>query len=332
MKNNLLILACMCPAFTYGMETISLLGMTTNSLSMICNETKINLIKGSWEEATDTIELTVVGNHQQHMLQESYDNLATIGHTYYSPYSGYHSIHKRKKDDETSSDDDTYKPHPHQVDKQTWRDSSKIKKPIITIEEPCISYSTRPKSLGFYPPNSSSMQTIRIPAEFKNDFVYSVHRAVPNEQDTYWDLVFIGDEAIQEASKDLTLCYNNALTKGINCLQNYAKKDKNLAFPTLGADVGFPREKAAPIAIATVLEFVQDHPQDTEKFEYESINFFVKKRSDFALYKKLLMEYYKPIKAICLLYCAHKDQNNLSILSTIPLDVINYIARLTINT
>lgn len=321
---KILLFTSISTALLHGMEnveTISLLEITKTSLSLMYNGTKINLIKGSWEDATDTIDLTVVGNQQQTMLQEGYDNLGIVGKTYWA-YGNPSFIYQRKKEDESASDDDTYKPY-RQIDTQTWRDAQKIKKCTMSIEEPCISDSTRIKRYDFLD-DSGSMQNITIPAQCLNTFVYSCHRTVPNRQDMFYDLGVKAEQAIQEASKDLSLCYTNALTEGLKYFHFSPKKSKNIAFPTLSADVGFPRGEAAPIAIDAVFNFLQDNSN-----QYESINLFVKKRSDFALYKKLLLQYYKPIKVICLLYWMHKDL--VEPVSTVPHDVINYITWLMHN-
>ncbi|HEX4068478.1 MAG TPA: hypothetical protein VHX42_00100 [Candidatus Babeliales bacterium] len=329
MTKKFLLIASFSTALMHGMEpieaieTVSLLEMTKTSLSLLYNGTKINLIKGSWEDATDTMELTIVGNQQQHMLQEGEGNLSTIGRTYWS--SGTDGcIRERKKDDESASDDDIYKPH-RQIDTQTWRDPrKKTKSFIIKIEEPCISDSTRIKRYGFAD-DSGEIHDITIPAQCQNTFVYNVQRPVPGrEQDMYYDLCFKGDQAITEASNDLSLCYTNALIEGSEYFKfRSSKKDKNIAFPTLGADVGFPRDKAVPIAIQAVFDFLQDHLN-----QYESVNLFVKKRSEFALYKKLLLEYYKPINAICLFIWSHK---NNTVFSSLPWDIIPLIVRLMYN-
>lgn len=317
MIKNILPLSCILMTSLHAMKTVSLVEITKTSLSLIYNGTKINLIKGSWEDATDRIDLTIVGNQQQHMLIEEFDHLDTVGRTYWS-YGNRHPIHKRKKEDNSASDDDTYKPYRH-IDKQTWRDGQTTKKFTMMIEEPCISDSTRIKRYGFFPDNSNIMQNITIPTQCLNTFVYNCHRDVPNRQDMFYDLCFQGNTAIQEASKDLSLCYTKALIEGLKYFTYSSAKDKNIAFPTLGADVGFPRDKAVPIAIEAIFNFLQDNPN-----QYNSIHLFVKKRSEFALYKKLLMQRYKPIKVICLLYLMQKDPTQD--FSYLPQDVINHIA------
>lgn len=172
----------------HAMETVSLVEMTKTSLSLMYNGTKINLIKGYWEDAIDTIDaidLTIVGKQQQRVLKKEYDHYGTVGETYWS-YGAFHYIYKRKKEDDSASDDDTYKPH-RQIDNPTWRDEQIAKKSTMHIEEPCIRNSTQTK-----------------PAQCPNTFVYNCIRAMPNNYYRFDRLCFQGDEAIPEASKDLS--------------------------------------------------------------------------------------------------------------------------------
>ena len=60
----------------------------------------------------------------------------------------------------------------------------------------------------------------------------------------------------------------------------------SIALPALSTDVGFPREQAAPFAVAAILQFIKDFPN-----AYDRIELFVKKRSEFELYKNILMQY-----------------------------------------
>jgi hypothetical protein len=125
-------------------------------------------------------------------------------------------------------------------------------------------------------------------------------------------MFFYGNSAITEASKDLALCYDIALQKGVE------EKRKTIAITTLSANVGFPREKAVPIAINRITQFIRNNPGT-----YERMELCVKKRSEFENYKQFLINYWqKP----CLLYCAHKDENHF--LYNIPRDVIHCILQL----
>ena len=318
---KLLLLAFLFVIPLHAMETVSLLEITKTSLILSYNGTQIHLTKGAWEDAVDNIDLTVVGNQQQRMLQEELDLLGTIGQTYL-PLGSPSYIHIRTKEHESDSDDDTYKPH-RQIDTQTWKNSQKRQQQILRIEEPCISYSTRPMKYAL-PNGTNEMQHLTIPAQCLNSFVYNCQRAIPNKQDMVLICCFKGDQAIQEASKDLSLCYTKALTEGLEYFNYNSPENKNIAFPTLGADAGFPRDKTVPIAIEAVFNFLQDNPN-----QYKNVHLFVKKRSEFALYKQLLMQYYKPIKVICLLYWMHKDPTQD--FSYLLDDIINHITWLMYN-
>ncbi len=147
----------------------------------------------------------------------------------------------------------------------------------------------------------------------QNHPIYKVRRACKHKKGYYQNGEFTSDQAIEEASKDLIFCYKQCLTLGatLDCT-------KNIDFPTLSADVGFPRSNAVLIAITTVFNYLKKNPQS-----YECVNFYFKKCSDGELYRKFLMEYYKPI-TIYLLYFIHKDQQSAP--STVPHNVINNIA------
>ena len=318
MKKKIIIIACLSTGFAHGMQTTYLLEITEKSLSIIAHGTPINLFKESIFEPSNPISLTVIGNHQQNMLQECPDQLGIVGHTYVSS-SGIHSIFKRNKDNDSDSDDDTYHPHPHHVDKQTSKNGHTIRSMILEIDEPYISNSTPPENYGVCTNDSSECKIFTIPSRLINNFVYEAHGGYSIEHNrfvgSYCKEIYEGAIAIEKAAKDLALCYTKALTIG-STLQY--SDEKSIALPTLSADVGFPREKAAPIAVTTALEYVKNNPE-----KYKSINFFVKKQSDFALYKKLLMQECNLLEKICLLFCANKAHEHF--LSHIPLDVITQI-------
>jgi len=113
------------------------------------------------------------------------------------------------------------------------------------------------------------------------------------------------------------LCYNKTLSGALIVLRN--KKEKSIALPTLSADVGFPREKAAQLAVETILKFIKEN-----QGVYDRIELFLKKRSEKKWYMRLLMQYSGLIEKIWLLY--EKDQKN--ILSQLPRELIYYISQL----
>lgn len=126
---------------------------------------------------------------------------------------------------------------------------------------------------------------------------------------------FKNDQAIKEASKDLTLCYEETLNRGLLGLNK-----KSIALPTLSTEVGFPEDKAAPIAVETVIQFIKNNQH------YDDIYLVVKKDSEFNLYKSLLIQHTGLLYKIYLFYWTHKDQEkNLSLL---PREIRDYIIQL----
>jgi hypothetical protein len=311
MPKKFLIFICFSTTLLHGMEkeTVSLVKNKKTSLCLVYRGTKINLIKGSWEDAIDTIELTVVGKNQQRTLHMEcdFDRLPylCIGDAYEADNNDI-NIYKRKKEDESYSDDDTYNPY-YPINQQRWKHSPETKKTkncIIKIEEPRITLTPLPKNL-------------------QGILTYCTQRKIRNRNGSY-HYYFTDDKAIQEASNDLFICYTIALNTGLEYFKKHEEQHKNITFPTLSADVGFPRDQAPSIAIQAIFNFIQKTSN-----KYENIYFFVKKRSEFALYKKLLMEYYKPIKVIYLLYWMHKNaEQNFAILDK---DAIDQIVRLMYN-
>ena len=297
MKKNILIIACLCTALVHAMETCSLREITKNSLSMLSHGTKINLIKGSIFDPSSPMDITVVGVNQQNMLKKRSFQPKKVGKIYTFTCS---IIFEKNKDDDSASDDDTYKPYPISVDQLKtgyFEQNLKfghhkiIKSTILNIAEPCI----------------NQLWELNTEGELIKNFEYCANRPISNEKNR---VIHFGDEAIQEASNDLVICYEKILAKGLEVFP--CCKSKSIAIPTLSADTGFPRELAAPIAVKTVLEWVKNNSQTCDLLghkprRYDTINFVVKKRSDFALYKKLLIQRCIFPKNICLLYCAHND-------------------------
>lgn len=278
------------------METVSLLSISDTDLSIIYNDTKINLVKKYWEHQIDTIDLTVVGMQQQNTLLCSDDQsgLSIIGYAY-PRYLSKQYIHLRKEEYH-DDDNDTYQPY-GQIEQHTYKDGYSTNKYILQIQEPSISKY--------------------------NEFIYHCHRPHETRHDMFYMRHFRGDKAIIEAGNDLAFCYTKALKEGLCLFKYHNKSSKNIAFPTLGADVGYPRHLACPIAVYAIFNFLQDYPN-----EYESITLFVHKTSDFKLYKKLLLQLYKPIHVlmiVCHLYINHIAFNEL------PKDVMRLIIKLTYN-
>jgi hypothetical protein len=147
----------------------------------------------------------------------------------------------------------------------------------------------------------------------------SYNQVVQWDNENY-DTVYEDEQAIEEASKDLALCYKNVLNDGLKRLGK--REEKSIAIPTLGVEVGcFPREKAALIAVQSIFEFIRNNSD-----VYNCMELFVQEQCEFELYKLLFKQYQNMVKNSVLFLCAHKDDKHF--LSLIPRDVIGYIVRL----
>jgi O-acetyl-ADP-ribose deacetylase (regulator of RNase III) len=91
---------------------------------------------------------------------------------------------------------------------------------------------------------------------------------------------YTGTKALQEALKDLRLCY-------LSVLQNMYGSSKSLAFPQLGVALGLPAYSAADVAVKSVLEFMAN---DEHKDAYDLIEFVVNRKEDFNIYTSLLRD------------------------------------------
>lgn len=105
-------------------ETISLLKMTKTSVSVICNTTKIHLIKEPLLRVANKVNRTILGSHQQASLSGKF-NTYTVGTIadcpYYKTshmigrevYITNSRIYTKNNDVGSGSEDDNYKPYPY---------------------------------------------------------------------------------------------------------------------------------------------------------------------------------------------------------------------------
>lgn len=98
-------------------------------------------------------------------------------------------------------------------------------------------------------------------------------------------LYFSGDAAIEEALKDLSICYKTILKKACSfCSEGHAPR--SIAFPQLSISLGINAYKAAQVALTTIVDFVKN---GSNKDEYKLIELFVHNRENFKLYKNILI-------------------------------------------
>lgn len=250
MKGKIVTLAALCVMCIQGMET--------NFWSMTVGDTTIRLSKGFIGDAGDRVDILVVGKNQQHTLEEPMENG-------FDPYVGKigcynnHIIYRKSVDHESSSDDDNYKRYKHKSTVWQKRREVCVKSDIVSIVEPCIKKIYVREGLSYF--------ARRENPEKENSYI------VCNEED---------EDAIEEASKDLKMCYRKIFSS-----QKLGNKKRNsIALSTLGADVGFPRKEAAEIAVKMIIKSIKNNSHT-----YDVVELIVKKRSEFVWYKDFLEKY-----------------------------------------
>jgi len=285
MMINKIIYICCCVAYLSGMEE--------PHFSVISYGTTINLYKSSLLEASKKVDVLVVGHNHQALLKNcSYSfNVGRI------QYSNKRIVHEKNIDE----DNNNYGVYclPNQ-DTLCTHDPLDI---ILINHLFCRQFIvTEPVILSFESYN-----------DHKIDISYFVEIIddddIPKTYDRY------GHAVLPLAGKHLYACYEYVLAEALENLGN--KKEKSIALSTLSADVGFPRDIAAFIAVKAVLGFIQDNPA-----QYTHIDFCVSRESDFNYYKELLSQ----LKKIYFLFCAfYYDHETL--FSLFPRDIIDYIGR-----
>jgi len=302
MKNGILVAGILCIFFAHGMEN-------SNGWSITSYGTRINLTKGSILDADGRVDVVVAGNNQQRMLVNSNGWIVSkIGDlSYFDCVELFvddikHGLWVKNKEDDSVSDDNTDNLFENDKDINFEDINTKGHKVFfktttksVYITEPCIRYK-----------NSS--------------FLYSVERPNPDSEKIYNCLLFRNEEAFEQATKDLDMCYAIVLQRVLVDLSE--KKERSIALHTLSTEVGFPRKKAAPIAIKAVLKFIKNNFG-----AYNRIELFVRKRFEFDLYKELLQKGCKlPTSILLLCIAMHKDLN--SSFQIFPREIIYDIAKL----
>jgi hypothetical protein len=271
--------------------------MQPDQFTIMLYGTTINVSKKSLHDIADTVNLIIVGKHQQQLLDYSpFAKSYNPGEMHFQPNILY-------IDNENYSDDETHYFFEEEKRISRWKTiyQHTTSTTILSVVEPRI-------TLDGWRRNIRTNKLTPRPRYVAQRLLLPHNRLI--------DWMAIGTNAITEASKDLARCYNNVLIIGKTHLK--IDDEKSIAIPALSTDVGFPREIAAPIAIRTIIDFLSSNAQ-----AYDRIELCVKKRSEFATYKQLLSDYWqKPY----FLYCAHK--NNEHFLCNVPREIIDYILKL----
>ncbi len=299
MKKTVILTACLSNLLTHSMENPD--QNKNKFFSIVLYRTTINVSKTPLYDIANKVDQIIVGKHEQQLLTDD------IFDIFYQPgiMDLRGNILCKHTDDESDSDDETYKPFQEENRSKLWEKIIEKDTPsTIGVAEPCI------LSHGWCNDYETKKQ-IPIPC-------YKVQRFnKDNPKTESW--TFYRDHAILEASKDLILCYEEVLTLGLPI----DGTKKSIAFPTLSADVGFPREKAAIIALTTITNFIRNNPNIPNHNAYNRMELLVKKRSEFTAYVEFLKNYWRKPGILIL---AHTDADHF--LFEIPRDIIDYILQL----
>jgi hypothetical protein len=317
MKKNILLIACLFSAFIHGMET--------KSWSITLGDTKINLNKGfmidTYAEGERKIDIIVMGCYQQETLNHN----SSCGYPVGECYVGSDTPRFKARE---GSFDRGYKWSSRACNDHklcTWMFPQRPDNPIfVTVREPVLYFEVDAEAR-----DKANVGSDCDSEELEKYVTYPHYETLrldsENKCADYFS--YEGDQAIEEASKDLALCYANVLVDGLERLGE--KKEKSIALPTLGtrcSNFAFPRKKAACVAVKSILTFIKDNLD-----AYDRVELFVEKQSEFKSYIQLLMEGCGLTKKICLLYLVYNARDDLSCLLHVPRDVINYIALFMFN-
>jgi hypothetical protein len=291
MKKFLIISAYFSISLMLGMENKN--QKKNNFFSIVLYKTRINVSRKSLDNI-QFCDLFITGKNDQFLLSATRNTERD-----YMPGSISYENRVFFKDINNENNSNAYEFFQEELRTQSpYYITFQSERPrVLLVSEPCIS------SQGWHANECGNPLTL-IPQYKVDRFSEDTGLLMTN--------IFSGNRAISEAAKDLALCYQAAL---LNAANNQAE---SIVIPTLGADVGFPRDKAVPIALNTIIHFLETDPH-----RYKRIELVVRKQFEFAAYVKFLINYsQKP----GLLILAHKDTEHF--LYDIPGDIIGYILQL----
>lgn len=262
MKKMMVMMACGLSAVAYGAEN-------TKDLMLSVGGTLFHIVKDDMYKHHASVDLMVVGRNQQRKLEKP--NLADsrlAGRIY--PVEDK-IVRILAKESDSASDDDTYKPFTTE-DTKLWEkaEDRTLACNVIRIVEPRIMYGSwevdQADTYGYF---------FQRPVEDEN---------LPKGLRCFAELEKFGDDAFRYAGGHLMICYETALQEGLKILED--KDNKTIAFASLGTAVGFPRELAVHLSFSTIVKFLTSNPA-----KYSLVQLFIKKRSEFALYRELIAQY-----------------------------------------
>ena len=270
MKKYMAIVASISMAFLYGMEQGK---KKRDTVSFLIDQTVVKLSNCRIHKV-GAVDLMVAGKIQQQTLKIRPNALDSheVGLIEDGDSKNYNwMVYVKDKGVDSGSDDEMYKPYDvlQLADQKLWENSHPeiIKSRVITVLEPRI---------------TKRHYFDKQQGKFVDGPHYYAHRKALGGKDEYLNVEADGDKAIEEALSDLIVCNQQALHGGWEIIEGMGKKEnKSIALSAFGIDVGVPVEKAAPITVGTILDFIKKNPK-----KFALIHLFLKRPSDFDHYKK----------------------------------------------
>lgn len=232
-----------------------------NSKTFFIRDVPLSIIGGEIQNYDQNFDVMVVGKRQQERLQEPrYGDTAIIGAIKLVENNVFYML---PTSSESDSQDDSYKPFEHNTQLYQAAEHKILSCTLLEIIEPRI-------TMGNYVVDKDKVygyQFVEHNAEKKQLVRSSVYE----------------DEAIEKATLAACNCYRIALNEALKHVAT-----KGIALDSLSTPLGLPRTKKVCSAIFKVLlDFIGEH-QGTQ-----AVSLFVKKRSEFNIYKELIAAYIK---------------------------------------
>jgi hypothetical protein len=251
----------------YGMDVPRLQEESFN----YCGTTIYLIQKYSYEVmdyVDNKVDFIVVGKNEQKMLNNQGEPDLMVGYL----YNAGNDLHMKKKKADSASDDDScvtfdfsYRKKQNQKDIFTMRMDSRV----MHIVEPCLGREEE------YWNNEKR--------KVEQGFVYNARRVSKRvSMGGSFCFELHGKDAIEEAEKDLALCYKNSLEELVRWRRMELFRT-SVALFNISTGVGFPRGEAVCIAVKSICEFIQKNQN-----VYSSIYFIMKKNRSLCWVKNCL--------------------------------------------
>ncbi len=251
MKKIFIIVACMQSVLGCGMDKFDLF------MHKVGN-TYISVMNGCISEVDGKTDILVVGVHEQYKLETRFSENLVAGDI--GNIKDYINI----RENIYGKHIDCFKHFDYSLLQFSWKSYKKpINSCLLSVVEPRV---------------GKELQWNNELGKEVDDFTYITHRRYRRDQSEHL-CEYYGSDALEEAKKDLALCYKNALEGGEEKFSE--KSNRSIAFKSLSTQLGFPRREAVLVTIAAITEYIIKNPK-----AYTTIDVFVDNYCEVELYRK----------------------------------------------